>query len=117
IPGVPYPESFPPGSPLNNDRFDTPWDDNDTKWFLLLTPRVPIDPIPVSVQIQATSKVRLLVADRDAATGAVQGEIDETTTDTAARLDWDARPDSGFYVCVQRLEGGFPAAPFALTAD
>lgn len=117
IPGVPYPESFPPGSPMNSDEFSTPWDDTDTKWFLLLTPRVSIDSMPVSLQIKATSKVRLLVAERDAVSGAVLGQIAEESTDTEARIDWEARPDDGFYVCVQRLEPGFPAAPFTLTAE
>lgn len=116
IPGVPYPESFPPG-PLNTDLASTPWDDTDTKWFLLLTPRVPIDEMPVSVRIEASGRVRMLIAERDGASGAVLGELDETATDAEARLDWDSRPDDGFYVCIQRQEPGFPTAPFTLTAE
>ena len=115
IPGVPYPESFPPG-PVASDDPATEWNEEHTKWFVLFTPRIATDPIPVSLRIQATSAVTVRVAERDPG-GALVGVAAETTTDGEDRLDWDAHADAGFYVMVERLDGGFPAAPFTLTVE
>ena len=119
IPGVPYPETFPAAQQLNGDSPVSPWDDTDTKWFLLETPRVPIEVMTVSVTLTVdagSGPLLLRVAQRDGAGMATLVEEAAPTTGTS-RIEWHARPDESFYVCVQRQDPAFAAVSFQLLAD
>jgi Endonuclease/Exonuclease/phosphatase family len=120
IPGVPYPELFPDAQQLNGDHFLTPWDDTDTKWFLLDTPRVHVDRkvrLRVDVTLDAgPGPISILVAFWDAPNPPVL--VDETHRDVGHHsLEWDARPGDRFFVCVRRRDGTFAGLRFTVTVD
>ena len=120
IPGVPYAESFPDAQQLNGDHFLTTWDDTDTKWFLLDTPRVNVDrPVRLRADVnvdQGQGPISLLVAFWDA-TNPPQ-LVGETPKDVGHHsLEWNARPGDRFFVCVRRHDSTFTGLRFTVTAD
>jgi endonuclease/exonuclease/phosphatase family metal-dependent hydrolase len=118
IPGVSYPETFP-NQQLNGDSFVSPWDDMDTKWFLLQTPRVTVPDMAVAVDLTVTSgtgPLQLLVARREPDGKATLIDRADPTS-TTGRIDWRARPDESYFVCVQRQDAAFNPTGFSLLAD
>jgi hypothetical protein len=120
IPGVPYPESFPDAQQLNGNSSLTAWDDTDTKWFLLDTPRVGVGkPIRLRVDVTLDSgpgPILLLVAFWDAPNPPQR--VGETPRDVGQHtLKWEARPGDRFFVCVRRHDPAFAGLRFTVTAD
>lgn len=118
IPGVLHPEGFP-AQQLNGTSGSADWPDADTMWFLLESPRVPIDVMRLSVALTVTSGVgplQLLVARKNPDGTATL--MDRTEPDAAGGfLKWRSRPDESYYVCVQRHDPAFARTEFTLLAD
>jgi len=120
IPGVPYPESFPNAQQLNGNSTLTAWDDTDTKWFLLDTPRVTVDkPIRLRADLDldgGPGPISLLVALWDFPNPPVL--VGETPRNVGHHsLEWDARPGDRFFVCVRRHDPAFAGMKFTVKAD
>jgi hypothetical protein len=117
IPGVSYRENLP-AQQFNGDSFVSAWDDTDTKWFQVDTPRVPLPRLGVSVDLALTlgpGPLRLLVARREADGSATL--VDQAAPSAgSSQLSWPARPDESFYVCVQRQDAAFAAVDFTIKA-
>jgi hypothetical protein len=118
IPGVDYPENFPPQQ-LNGDSFVTPWPDEDTKFFLVETPRIPTNrPISLSVDLASDSPVLvgLTVAEWDKPNSPVM--LDDGGFGAAPRrVQWQGKPGQTFLVSATRRDGAFPAMGYVLTAQ
>lgn len=120
IPGVAYPESFPDAQQLNGDHFLTTWEDTDTKFFLVDTPRVNVDrPVHLRADVnldQGPGPISLFVAFWDEPNPPEL--VDSTPTDVGHHsLEWEARPGDRFLVCVQRHDGAFAGLQFTMSAD
>lgn len=120
IPGVPYPETFPDAQQLNGDSPLTPWDDTDTKWFMLNAPRVNVDR-RISLRADLTldggrGPISLLVAFVD---GPNPPQLVRETPRGPGphHVEWQSRPGDSFFVCVRRHDAAFSAVQFTLTAD
>ena len=120
IPGVHYPETFPDAQQLNGDLPLTPWDDTDTKWFMLNAPRVAVDK-PIRLRVELTQEagrgpLSLLVALVDP--GNPPQLVKETPPARGPHvLEWKARPADDFFVCVRRHNPAFAGVAFTLMAD
>lgn len=120
IPGVHYPEPFPNAQQLNGNSSLTAWDDTDTKWFLLDTPRVNVGKrirLRADVSLDAgPGPISLLVAFWDAPNPPQR--VGETPRNVGNHsLKWEARPGDRFFVCVRRHDPAFAGLNFTVTAD
>ena len=120
IPGVPYPENFPHTQQLNGDHPQTPWDDTDTKWFQMDTPRVAVDkPIRLSVAVtleNGPGPISLIVAEWDMPNP--PNLVGETEKNIGLHeFRWKAKPGQRFFICVRRHDGGFGGIQFTVTGD
>jgi endonuclease/exonuclease/phosphatase family metal-dependent hydrolase len=118
IPGVLHPEGFP-AQQLNGSSAMADWSDDDTMWFLLEAPRVPIDVMRFSVALKVTSGVgplQLLIARKNPDGTATLIDRTDPAAD-GGLLKWKTAPDESYYVCVQRHDPSFARTEFTLLAD
>lgn len=114
-----YHEAFPEGQFLNLDQIEAPWDDTDSKWFRLDTPRTPVDGV-IELGID-------LVPRDHAETGALvfvgrlepDGHLKEMGRDGPSNglmpLRWDARSGERFFITVQRRDRAGVPLSFDIT--
>lgn len=106
VPEVNYHEQFPAGQFLNLDQSLAPGDDTDSKWFVIDTPRVPVNDeiqltLTVTPQDHADDGAMVSVF---ADSGAPLLTLETTAGPDSApmTLQWKAKDNQRFYVTVQR---------------
>jgi hypothetical protein len=120
VPENTYHEGFPAGQLLNTDDPATPWDDTDSKWFRLDTPRTRIDG-PILLGADVTLRDH---ADTGARVFAGRLEADGRLTPMAAAgpssgplsVSWAARRGERFFIAVQRRDRAGAALTFDIVA-
>ncbi|MCP9272178.1 endonuclease/exonuclease/phosphatase family protein [Mycolicibacterium arenosum] len=100
-----------PNRRFNLNTADADWDDSDSKWFLVETPRIPLpNPVELSVDVQFAVVVDAGVpADVQLTVGHWDGVTPPATLLTEAdpgsdpRVVWEAKENEHFFVLVRRL--------------
>ena len=119
IPTVPYPETFPPTHQLNGDSAVTSWPDEDTKYFLVETPRVDTSrPLTMSVELTSQDPTKVSVTVAEWNTPDPPQLVADSGPDVAPRVaGWQGKPGQTFLVGVTRHDATYPPTSCVLTAD
>jgi hypothetical protein len=127
IPGVRRSEHFP-AQPFNSDTGNADWDDSESKWFVVQTPRIPVArPIDLAVTVtnqtegsgsgQGPTDVLLSLGKWDGQ-GPPASLIDQSGPDAGPlRLDWQAGDNEHFAVLVQRRTSTSSEVAFEIEAS
>lgn len=126
VPGQRRSEHFPADF-FNSDTNDADWDDSDSKWFIVQTPRIPVaHPIDLGVTVSNPTRDRgfgpeptevLLSLGTWNGLGPPAKLIDQTGPDAGPlALDWNAGDNEHFVVLVQRQAGTSRAVAFDIEA-
>lgn len=108
VPEKPRTEWFPEQQ-FNLDTGDADWDDSESKWFLVETPRIDLPrPVPLSVDVEYAvvdgaypTDVLLTVGRWDGIDPPAEWLFD-AGPDSAPNVGWEADRDEHFFVLVQR---------------
>ena len=112
IPEVSQQEHFP-AQPFNIDTSFADWDDSESKWFLVETPRIPL-PHNVDLSVEVTNPlelaggsstpvpVRVTVGGWDGTAPPISFITDSGPSRDPQGVTWEARTDEHFFVLVQR---------------
>jgi endonuclease/exonuclease/phosphatase family metal-dependent hydrolase len=115
VPGQSRNEHFP-NQPFNIDTNDADWDDSESKWFLVETPRIRVPPpIDLAVTVQNQTEDRgfgpeptevVLTLGRWDGIAPPASFMDQAGPDQSPlTLEWQAREKEHFFVLVQRVSG------------
>jgi endonuclease/exonuclease/phosphatase family metal-dependent hydrolase len=126
VPGQARNEHFPK-QPFNIDTGDADWDDSESKWFLVETPRVAVPrPIDLSVTVRNQTEDAgggaeptdvLLTLGRWDGVAPPASAVDQKGPDRdPITLEWQARDNDHFFVLVQRLTGTSTVVSFDIEA-
>ena len=126
VPGQSRHEHFPK-QPFNIDTSDADWDDSESKWFLVETPRIRVPPaidLAVTVRNQTEhrgfgpgpTEVVLTLGQWDGITPPAT-LMDQVGPDQGPlTVEWQARDNEHFFVLVQRLTGTASVVAFDIEA-
>jgi Endonuclease/Exonuclease/phosphatase family len=127
VPGKSCHEHFP-SQPFNIDTSDADWDDSESKWFLVETPRIGVPrPIDLAVTVRDQTEDRgfgpeptevvLTLGQWDGITPPAS-LLDQAGPDqNPLTLVWQARDNEHFFVLVQRLTGTGSVVAFDIEAS
>lgn len=107
-----------PAQPFNVDTDDADWDDSESKWFLVETPRIGVPgPIDLTVTVlDQTEEVRATLGQWDGVQPPAS-LIDEAGPDAGPlSLGWQARDNEHFFVLVQRVTAATRPVEFTIEA-
>ena len=113
VPENKYHEGFPAGQLLNLNQVEPPWDDIDSKWFRLDTPRTQLNrPIQLGIEVTLRDHAErgaLVFAGRLEAGGQLSTVGQAGPSSGPLSFTWQARPGERFFIAVQRRDrGGVP---------
>jgi hypothetical protein len=126
VPGQTRQEHFP-DQPFNIDTTDADWDDAESKWFLVETPRISV-PQPIDLKVTVRNQTEdsdlgphpadVLVSvgrwDGIAPPAALMGQAGPDQSPLS--VDWRAGQDEHFFVLVQRQSGTSSVVAFDIEA-
>jgi hypothetical protein len=126
VPGQSRQEHFPK-QPFNIDTNDADWDDSESKWFLVETPRISVPrPIDLAVTVQNQTEDRgfgpeptevVLTLGRWDGIAPPAVFMDQAGPDQSPlTVEWQAHEDAHFFVLVQRLTGTASVVAFDIEA-
>ncbi|UUY02940.1 hypothetical protein LRS13_19980 [Svornostia abyssi] len=117
-PGQRIDEHFP-AQPFNNDTGDADWDDSESKWFLVQTPRVAVSqPIPLTVTVRDQTHDVLLTVGRWDGQNPPATFLDQAGASAdPLPLSWEADDNEHFVVLVQRQTGTSTPVAFAIELE
>jgi hypothetical protein len=108
VPENTYHEGFPTGQLLNIDQLVAPWDDTDSKWFRLDTPRTQVNgPIQLGIEVIPANHANsgaLVFAGRLEANGQLTEVGHAGPSDGLLSFTWPARTGERFFIAVQRRD-------------
>lgn len=127
VPGQRRSEHFP-AQFFNSDTNDADWDDSESKWFIVQTPRISVPgPIDLAVTVSNPTEDRgfgpeptdvLLSLGKWDGQGPPASLIDQTGPNTGPlTLDWQAGDNEHFVVLVQRRTGTSTVVAFDIEAS
>lgn len=127
VPGVGQSEHFP-AQAFNSDTNSADWDDSESKWFVVQTPRIPVArPIHLALTVSSQTEDRgsgpiptdvMLSLGKWDGNGPPASLIDQTGPATAPlKLDWQASDNEHFVVLVQRRTGTSTVVAFNIEAS
>ncbi|CRK56525.1 hypothetical protein [Alloactinosynnema sp. L-07] len=123
IPGKAHREHFP-AQPFNIDTSNADWDDSESKWFLVETPRVPVpEPITLSVTVRDQAEgpdrtpVNFSIGKWDGANPPVSLMEQVGPDKDPLTLKWKAGDNEHFVVLVQRLSPPNSVVSFEIEAN
>lgn len=126
VPGQSRREHFPK-QPFNIDTGDADWDDSESKWFLVETPRISVPrPLDLAVTVRDQTEDRgfgpeptevLVTLGRwDGVTPPATLMDQEGPDQSPLTVAWEAREDEHFFVLVQRQTGTASVFAFEIEA-
>lgn len=127
VPGQSRHERFPK-QPFNIDTNEADWDDSESKWFLVETPRISVPrPLDLAVTVRNQTEDRgfgpeptevLVTLGRWDGIVPPTTFMDQTGPDqNPLTLAWEAREDEHFFVLVQRQTGTTSVVAFDIEAS
>ena len=112
-----------PAQPFNIDTNDADWDDSESKWFLVETPRIRLPrPAELSVGVfdpveevgggTSTTPVRMTLGSWDGVSPPASLVMDSGPSSGPQNISWRAGDNESFFVLVQRQSGTATAVSF-----
>lgn len=112
-----------PAQPFNIDTNDAEWDDSESKWFLVETPRIPLPhPAELSVGVfdpveelgggTSTTPVRITLGKWDGVSPPASPVTGSGPSSGPQNISWQAGDNEHFFVLVQRQSGTATAVSF-----
>ena len=113
-----------PAQPFNIDTNDADWDDSESKWFLIETPRIPLprlaqfgvgvfDPVEeLTGGTLTTTPVRVTLGTWDGVSPPAALVTESGPSSSAQNITWEAGDHEHFFVLVQRQSGTATAVSF-----
>ncbi|QBR91998.1 endonuclease/exonuclease/phosphatase family protein [Nocardioides euryhalodurans] len=112
-----------PAQPFNVDTNDAEWDDAESKWFLVETPRIPLphaaqlgvgvfDPVREIGGATLTTPVRVTLGQWDGVSPPASLAAQSGPSSSPQNISWEAGDNEHFFVLVQRQSGTATAVSF-----